>query len=98
MRRTAYGRWIPLELTYEKGPPPAHVGFYILGPLAAPAEWPPAAMVVDDGTLATAGLDEVSATAALLTKPSLVSTASDALLPALMVCVGGVRVSDGTGI
>lgn len=37
MRRNAYGRWIPPELTYENGPPPAHVGFYILGPLAAPA-------------------------------------------------------------
>jgi hypothetical protein len=37
MRRTTYGRWIPPELTYENGPPPAHVGFYILGPLAAPA-------------------------------------------------------------
>lgn len=37
MRRTAYGRWIPPQLTYENGPPPAHVGFYVLGPEAAPA-------------------------------------------------------------
>ena len=37
MRRTAYGRWIPPQLTYENGPPPAHIGFYVLGPAAAPA-------------------------------------------------------------
>jgi hypothetical protein len=37
MRRTAYGRWIPAQLTYENGPPPAHVGFIVLGPAAAPA-------------------------------------------------------------
>jgi hypothetical protein len=37
MRQTAYGRWIPPQLTYENGPPPAHIGFYVLGPTAAPA-------------------------------------------------------------
>jgi hypothetical protein len=37
MRRTAYGRWIPPQLTYENGPPPAHIGFIVLGPAAAPA-------------------------------------------------------------
>jgi hypothetical protein len=47
IRRTAYGRWIPPELTYENGPPPAHVGFYILGPLAAPAIPELAAMAND---------------------------------------------------
>jgi hypothetical protein len=47
MRGTAYGRWIPPELTYENGPPPAHVGFYILGPLAAPAIPELAAMAND---------------------------------------------------
>jgi hypothetical protein len=37
MRQTAYGRWIPPQLTYENGPPPAHIGFNVLGPAAAPA-------------------------------------------------------------
>src|SRR5260370_39595352 len=37
MRRSAFGRWIPPQLTYEHGPPPAHIGFNVLGPAAAPA-------------------------------------------------------------
>jgi hypothetical protein len=37
MRQTAYGRWIPPQLTYEDGPPPANIGFIVLGPAAAPA-------------------------------------------------------------
>jgi hypothetical protein len=37
MRASAYGRWIPPSLTYDHGVPPAHVGFNVLGPAAAPA-------------------------------------------------------------
>jgi hypothetical protein len=47
MRQTAYGRWIPPQLTYENGPPPAHIGFLVLGPEAAPAI-PELALIAND--------------------------------------------------
>src|SRR5947207_31411 len=62
------------------------------------AEWLPAAIVVVDGTLATAGFDDESATVVLVTSRSLVSALNDVLFPAVALCDGGVNVSVGTGI
>jgi hypothetical protein len=61
------------------------------------AERPPAGMATDGATLATAGLDEVTVSVALLTNALLVSAVIDVLLPA-SICAGGVSVSEGTGI